>query len=43
MEKFEGRNVKYPKILKIIQRYFGAGILDVYFALEEELTKDVRR
>ena len=38
--KHKNKEVKYPKILKIIQKYFGLGILDLYFALEEELKNE---
>ena len=43
MSKYEGREVVYPTIMKVIQQYFGLGILDLYFAIEEELNSIKKR
>ena len=37
--KHNEKEVKFPKVLKIMQQYYANGLLDLYFAIEKEIKK----
>ncbi len=41
--KHEGRDVLYPKILRKMFDYYNNGLLDCYFAIEEEMNAQLNK
>ena len=38
-EEFQGKEIKYPKIMKLMRNYYAEGLLKLYFVIEKELEK----